>query len=131
MRTKLKKRKKACAKGIKLIVASYLCIFVSTCVMHSSELKVKFINHTKSNFFVGELYDCDSCGIKLAIKLYCSNQYDSTYFPQILKAGDSVIMSTKFLRKEKVFAINTDSLNKFCSNDKLDSTKKTCTFLIN
>jgi hypothetical protein len=141
---------KAIKKGIKytvLMFLCFLCICLSSCVMHSSELKVNFVNHSASRFFVGELYDCDSCGIKQAMKLYCSNQYDSTYFPKILMAGGSVIMSTKFLGKEKVFAINADSLDALCKskyshevisknwvkifrNDKLDETNRTCTFLI-
>ena len=134
--------------NFRCFISVFLCIFFSSCLTRSAELKVKFINHSKSKYYVGELYDCDSCGIKIEIKQYCSNPNDSTYFPRVLMAGDSTVMRTKFLGTEKVFAINADSLDVHCKKGdishvlksawikvfqdiNLDENNRTCRFIIN
>jgi hypothetical protein len=64
-----------------------LCITFQSCVMHKVDLEVKLINLSKDKVYVGELYDCDSCGIMQDVRLYCSHGNDTTFFPRILNGG--------------------------------------------
>lgn len=114
--------------------------------MHTMDLQVKLINHSKNKVYLGELYDCDSCGIMIYVRSYCAHGNDTDLFPRLLNAGDSAVMRTKLHSSEKIGVINADSLEEYCSKgynynitnkkwvqvfDKnVDMEKKTCTFVI-
>jgi hypothetical protein len=125
-----------------------LCALFSSCLFESqNDLNVTIINKSKTTVYVGEaFYSCDSCGIMKDVRLYCMHGNDSTFFPRLLKAGDSTIIRTKMHDVQKINVIDADSLAEYCKQKvdynitnkpwvkiltkKIDPQKKTCTILI-
>jgi hypothetical protein len=131
---------------LKKVLIVILCITFQSCVMDNVDLEVKLVNLSKDKVHVGELYECDSCGIMEYVKLYCSHGNDTTFFPRMLNGRDSTIMRTKLKNIEKVDIINADSLELYghqgythniadkkwvkVLTEKLDLEKKTCRIVI-
>ncbi|MFD0749882.1 hypothetical protein ACFQZS_06995 [Mucilaginibacter calamicampi] len=133
---------------MKKIYIIILCTLLSSCLFESpSDLNVTIINNSKNKVYVGQaFYSCDSCGIMKDVRLYCSHGNDTTFFPQLLNAGETTIMRTKMHDIQKMNVINADSLEEYCKKgldynimnkpwvkiltERVDLQKKTCTITI-
>ena len=132
---------------MKKIIILILSITLQSCLFETANnIQVKIVNTSKNEVYVGELYECDSCGIMQDVRLYCSHGNDTTFFPRLLKGGDSVIMRTKVHSIQKIDVINADSLEEYCRNgcnynitnkqwvkvlsQNIDIEKKTCRIVI-
>ena len=101
---------------MKKIYIVFLSTLLSSCLFESpSDLNVTIINNSKNKVYVGEAsYECDSCGIMRDVRLYCSHGNDTSFFPQLLNAGETTIMRTKLYNIQKMNVINADSLEEYC-----------------
>ncbi|HVW98379.1 MAG TPA: hypothetical protein VHA56_20600 [Mucilaginibacter sp.] len=133
---------------MKKIYILILCVLLTSCLFESqSGLNVTIINNSRYKVYVGEaFYSCDSCGIMKDVRLYCMHGNDTTFFPRLLKAGESTIMRTKIHDVQKINVIEADSLSEYCKKGldyniinepwvkvltkKVDLQKKTCTITI-
>ena len=95
-----------------------LVIHLQSCVMHRSDLKLKIINLTNTNVYIGSLssYGCDSCEIKRDVGFHCSEKDVDSSMLRTVNARDNVDLQDKLLNSsEKIYAINVDSLNAYCN----------------
>jgi hypothetical protein len=125
-----------------------LIIVLQACVFERNpDLNVQIINHSKIDWYVGEINGCDTCAVMLHAQTYCSIGNDNNYFPQVIKAGDSAIMLSRYAYTKKISAINVDSLKVYCKkkhrfnlsdrhlvkvySQNVDVRLKRCQFIIN
>lgn len=112
---------------LKICCLMVVGIYLQSC--HYSDLKVKIVNHSKSDMYVDglDVYDDkDSRFVMMNVRMYCSHDTGSNYFPRVLKSGDSTLMRDKLGSAiYRIVSINVDSLNAYCNRgDTIDVTNR-------
>ncbi|WP_147322044.1 hypothetical protein [Mucilaginibacter conchicola] len=94
-----------------------LLLLLQSCLLETPpELKVTIVNNSPSDVLVSEYTCCDTAFIECEAQMLCEHALDTAFYPRVIKRGASEVLNTKMKAAVSIYAINLDSLKKYCGS---------------